>query len=109
MRKTLPYIFGWLRNHSSHSRTGNGAVRHESPPAPHLKLYERLGVSPSLNYPNTTLAHVLDQTASRFGESPALMFGSLKMTYQELLKWVNRLAGGLARRVSSFTAGKPAG
>ena len=52
-----------------------------------------------LHYPTTNLACLLDQTAGRFGDKPAVIFGEstqIHWTYHDLLKQVNRIAGGLA-------------
>jgi long-chain acyl-CoA synthetase len=54
-------------------------------------------VPTTLNYPSTTLSQMLDQTASRFGDAPALIYSDQRWNYRQLLMKVNRLAGGLAR------------
>lgn len=51
----------------------------------------------NLRYPNTTLGGLLDQTAARFGDVPALIYGESRQTYQELAEQVNRIAAGLRR------------
>ncbi len=51
----------------------------------------------TLHYPTTSLGRVLDQTADRFGDAPAIVYGESRWTYGELLRDVNRLAAGLAR------------
>ena len=50
----------------------------------------------SLVYPTTTLGRILDQSADRFGDATALIYGDARWTYRELLSRVNRMAGGLA-------------
>ncbi len=51
---------------------------------------------PALRIPDTTLGRLLDQTADRFGDAPALVYGGVRWTYRELKTDVNRLAGGMA-------------
>lgn len=50
----------------------------------------------TLQYAETTIDRMLDQTADRFGNAPALMYGDLNWNYRELRNRVNRLAGGMA-------------
>ena len=54
------------------------------------------GPRTALHYPTTTLDRVLDQSADRFGDVPAVMYADLNWTYRDLRDRVNRLAGGLA-------------
>jgi long-chain acyl-CoA synthetase len=63
---------------------------------PWIRQLEKAGIPTTLTYPSTTLTRLLDQTADRFAESPALFFENESWTYRELLAAVNRTAGGLA-------------
>ena len=74
---------------------GNGHVIEAAEPA-WLAQLDRAGVPRSLVYPTTTLGRILDQSAERFGSAPAIVYGSVRWTYRELLAQVNRTAGGLA-------------
>lgn len=76
-------------NGGSHDTATEEIVIHKTP--------DDLGVPKTLNYPNTTLGRLLDQTVERFSDSTALLYGDLDWNYGELLSQVNRLAGGLAR------------
>ena len=76
---------------------GNG----HAPPAPPvespwLKQLDRAEIPRSLVYPSTTLGRILDQSAERFGDATAVVYGATRWTYAELLAQVNRTAGGLA-------------
>jgi hypothetical protein len=74
------------------------APRKAAPPEPlWLAQLDRLGIPRTLQYPTTTLARILDQSADRFGEATALVFGQKRWTYRDLLSLVNRMAGGLSR------------
>src|SRR4051812_45980319 len=64
--------------------------------APWLPQLDKAGIPRSLVYPTTTLARVLDQSAERFGEATAVVYGATRWTYKELLAQVNRTAGGLS-------------
>ena len=64
--------------------------------APWLAQLDKAGIPRSLCYPTTTLARVLDQTAERFGDAVAVVYGATRWTYRELLAQVNRTAGGLS-------------
>src|SRR5690349_8386793 len=75
--------------------SGNG----HAPPAPRepwLEQLDRAGIPRMLVYPSTTLGRILDQSADRFGDAPAVIYGSVRWNYRELLAQVNRMAGGLA-------------
>lgn len=63
---------------------------------PWLARTERAGIPTHLTYPSTTLARLLDQTADRFGDAPAVFYEHETWTYSELLAAVNRTAGALA-------------
>ena len=66
------------------------------PEAPWLAQLDKAGIPRMLTYPGTTLGRLLDQSAERFPDAPALAYGEARWTYRELLSQVNRLAGGLA-------------
>jgi len=67
------------------------------PEPPWVAQWDKLGLPHEPNYPTTTLARMLDQTADRFGQNMAVVFNHTKRwTYKELQTQVNRLAGGLA-------------
>jgi long-chain acyl-CoA synthetase len=75
-------------------------VTRPAPPAPAeppwLATLDQLGMPRSLVYPTTTLGRIVDQSADRFGDATALIYGDARWTYRELLSRVNRMAGGLA-------------
>jgi long-chain acyl-CoA synthetase len=79
----------------SNGRKGGGAPG-AAAAEPWLAQLERAGVPSHLNYPTTTLARVLDQTAERFGGSTSVLYAEKQWSYAELLARVNRMAGGLA-------------
>ncbi len=54
------------------------------------------GGSPPLNCPATTLGRLLDQTADRFGDAPAIDFAGERWTWSQVRATADRLAGGLA-------------
>ncbi|MBI1372510.1 MAG: AMP-binding protein [Phycisphaera sp.] len=62
----------------------------------HETPYQRLRIPRSLNYPTTSIGRVLDQTADRFPEAPALEYGDLRWDYHQLRQKTQRVAGGLA-------------
>jgi long-chain acyl-CoA synthetase len=65
---------------------------------PYLAQLDREGIPRTLRYPSTTLGRLLDQTADRFGDNPALVYNhKSRWTYRELLAHVNRMAGGLGK------------
>lgn len=49
-----------------------------------------------LNYPHTTLGRLLDQTADRFGDAPAIEYAGDTWTWSQVRATVDRLAGGMA-------------
>src|SRR5215208_7959678 len=78
---------------------GNGNGHAEATPpveGPWLKQLDRAGIPRTLVYPTTTLGRILDQSADRFGDSTAVVYGATRWTYKELLAQVNRTAGGLS-------------
>jgi long-chain acyl-CoA synthetase len=97
-------MLGWWRTKPMRPNghgDGNGHRTLYTPTAapatePFLSHYERLGIPRHLHYPSTTLGRLLDQSAERFGEAPALAYGDVRWTYAELRRRTNRLAGGLA-------------
>jgi len=60
------------------------------------KHYHRLGIPRHLHYPTTTLDRLLNQSAKRFADAPAIIYDELHWTYGQLNQFANRLAGGLA-------------
>jgi long-chain acyl-CoA synthetase len=100
----------WKENNGGPIKTDAGVAQPKppmvaDPPAqqvqidpPWLAQLDREGIPRTLQYPSTTLARVLDQTADRFGDNPALIYNhKQRWTYRELLDRVNRTAGGLSR------------
>ncbi|MGH2829657.1 MAG: long-chain-fatty-acid--CoA ligase [Actinomycetota bacterium] len=61
-----------------------------------LKSYPP-GVPNTIDYPEVPLTALLDQTAARFGSSPAIDFQGARMTYSQLKDAVDRFASALAR------------
>lgn len=57
----------------------------------------QFGAAMTLNYPGATLGRLLDQSAQRYPDNPALTYCDLHWSYRELLEQVNRVAGGLAQ------------
>jgi long-chain acyl-CoA synthetase len=64
--------------------------------APWLPLLDQMNIPRSLVYPTTSLGRILDQSAERYGDATAVVYGSMRWSYRELLAQVNRTAGGLA-------------
>jgi long-chain acyl-CoA synthetase len=93
---TNPLDFRILEHWWKSSNHDGAPQPHGAPQAPWLAQLDRAGISRNLTYPTTTLARLLDQTADRFGASPALIYMNKQWTYRELLAQVNRFAGGLA-------------
>src|SRR5689334_14658840 len=56
--------------------------------APWLARLDEAGVPRTLVYPSTTLARLLDQTADRFSDAVAVVYGDTRWTYRELLSQV---------------------
>ncbi len=54
------------------------------------------GPHDTLSYPTTTLGQMLEQSAGRFGDTAAMVYGKTCWTYSQMLGQVNRLAAGLA-------------
>ena len=74
-----------------------GAKAAAAPPEPpYLAHLDRADIPRTLVYPTTTLGRILDQSAERFGGATAVVYGSTRWSYRELLAQVNRTAGGLA-------------
>src|SRR2546423_1891883 len=64
--------------------------------SPWLPQLDQVNIPRSLVYPTTTLGRILDQSAERYGDAAAVVYGSTRWSYRELLAQVNRTAGGLA-------------
>ena len=75
---------------------GNGHALVKPTEDPWLSQLDLAGIPRSLVYPTTTLGRILDQSADRFADATAIVYGSVRWTYRELLAQVNRAAGGLA-------------
>src|ERR1041385_2903909 len=67
------------------------------PESPWLAQLDAAHVPRSLNYPSCSLGRILDQTADRFPELPALIYRDNRWTYRQLADQANRLATALAR------------
>ncbi len=63
---------------------------------PWFSSYDQ-GVSPTLDYPETALPDLLDQTASRFPGVAALYYFGFRMSYRRLNEEVNRFVNLLIR------------
>lgn len=61
---------------------------------PWLRHYEP-GVPQSISYPSHPVQHLLDDTADRFPDRPAVTFFGRDLTYRELRDLADRFAGGL--------------
>ncbi|MDX1563962.1 MAG: AMP-binding protein [Phycisphaeraceae bacterium] len=72
-------------------------VSDDSRPLDYSAHYEAVGVPSNLHYPATTLGEVLDQTARRYGDNPAVIYGPTTLTYKQLRKKVDRTAAGLVQ------------
>jgi len=105
MIRPIDTVVKWWRTsehgfHSPEPAESRLTIARSAPPAPAeppwLTSLDRLGMPRSLVYPTTTLGRVLDQSADRFGDATALIYGDTRWTYRELLARVNRMAGGLA-------------
>lgn len=109
MRGPFDAMFRWWKEGSDHT---NGASRISGPePSPSpgesesrvsieppwLAQLDREGIPRALRYPSTTLGRIVDQTADRFGDHPALIYNHTRWSYRELLARINRLAGGLSQ------------
>jgi len=108
VRGPLAAVLQWWKDgngNGAHNGTRVGETPHlrerpsreASHEPPWLGQLDGAGIPRSLNYPDTTLGQILDQAAERFGDGPALRYQQRQWTYRELLGWVNRTAGGLAR------------
>ncbi len=99
MREKMLNILRWWRRKPLRLEVGsNGGAAH-TPAAdvePFMDHYHRLGIPRRLHYPSTTMDQLLDQSAQRFADAPALIYGELRWSYSQLHQQVNRLAGGLA-------------
>jgi acyl-CoA synthetase (AMP-forming)/AMP-acid ligase II len=66
-------------------------------PAIWLENYDP-GVGPEIRIRGRSLAHVFDEMGRKFADRPALNYLGMKMTYRDLMAWVDRFARGLAER-----------
>ncbi len=91
-------LLRWWKHSETPQAPADAAAEKVSRPAEPPWIHQRdlAGIPRTLNYPSTTLARLLDQTADRFGEVTALIYNNKKWTYRELLEQVNRAAAGLA-------------
>jgi len=79
------------------TRTPEVRQQTAAPPEPAwLARLDAAQMPRTLVYPSTTLGRILDQTADRFGDSPAIVYHHDRWNYRQLLERVNRLAGALA-------------
>src|SRR5438552_13828803 len=67
------------------------------PEPPWLAQLDREGIPRTLHYPATSLGRLVDQAADRFGDLPALIYNNSRLSYAELVRRINRMAGGLSR------------
>src|SRR5690349_6880335 len=106
MMKPIERVRRWWTGGDDSPPTGQGPAAGASavptPPAatiptkrdaPWLARLDEAGVPRTLVYPSTTLARLLDQTAERFADATAVVYGDTRWTYRELLAQVNRTAG----------------
>ncbi|MDA2931006.1 long-chain fatty acid--CoA ligase [Acidobacteria bacterium AH-259-O06] len=54
------------------------------------------GVPKQIDFKDLTIPQILDNSAARFPDSPAILFLNSKLTYKELRREVNRLAAALS-------------
>jgi len=97
MRLNINPLSWWRRSSAESSvdarrRPAGAAVKL----AERLDVYARNRLPRTLQYPRTTLGAVIDQTARRWGASPAVVYGEMRRDYAGLWSEVNRLAAGLA-------------
>ncbi len=59
------------------------------------RFYEE-GIPTSIDYADTTIPQILERTAHRYGDRPALIFMNGRLTYSRLTDQVDRLATALA-------------
>lgn len=83
-------------SHSNGNGKSNGHTPAASADPPWARQLEHAGIPRSLVYPTTTLGRLLDQSADRFGDAMAIVYGTTRWAYRELLSQVNRTAGGLS-------------
>lgn len=97
LNKMNEILHRWNKN-EQRCKSNSDRRTAESEPAvdPFTAHYESLGIPSQLCYPSTTLGQLLDQSAERFADAPALIYGELAWNYAQLQQQVNRLAGGLA-------------
>src|SRR3954467_15735135 len=85
--------------HSPNGEPASTAAPEPAPPEPAwFAQLDREGIPRTLRYPTTTLARIVDQAADRFGDVTALVYNhNARLSYAELLRRINRMAGGLSR------------
>jgi len=99
MADGMRYMKSWWTGESNGNvsrRTSRRAVSDHADSAVHKTPYQRLRIPRRLQYPTTTIGRMLDQTAGRFPEAPALDYGDMRWDYHQLRQQCNRVAGGLA-------------
>jgi long-chain acyl-CoA synthetase len=104
MIRTLHSIRRWWKHElpvtvelpSNGNGKANGQATAPAAEEPWVEHLERAGIPRSLVYPATTLGRLLEQSADRFGNAIAIVYGATRWTYRELLAQVNRTAGGLS-------------
>ena len=99
MRDRMNHLIRWWRKPALtllQKNSGHGSNRARAGDTEFIKdSYERLGVPQTLHYPRTTLGQMLDQTAGRFPDAPAVLYEQLSWSYRQLRMHVDRMAGGL--------------
>src|SRR5580658_3838671 len=98
MNRTLHRLTHWLRHPHLNNENGHPALIEVPAPNtnPSQKILAAAGIPARLTYPNTTLAHLLDQSAARFPDATAIAYNDRSWTYAQLLAWSNRIAAGLS-------------
>src|SRR5690349_9727359 len=79
-------------NGHAHDSAGSDQAHPAPPEPPWLAQLDRAEIPRTLVYPSTTLGRLLDQSADRFGNAPAVVYGATRWNYRELLAQVNRTA-----------------
>ncbi|MDH3584516.1 MAG: AMP-binding protein [Phycisphaerae bacterium] len=95
MRQSMNKIFRWWRDGPTDIESGPGGEAVSA--APVVSIYDRYGLPAVLNYPTTSLGQLLDQSARRFPDAPAMIYRQSRWTYRDLEQQVNRLAAGMAK------------
>jgi long-chain acyl-CoA synthetase len=66
-----------------------------APEKPWLAHYDR-GVPASIDYPDVTIFHFLQESARKYPERPCTIFKGARITYREMDRLTDQLAGALA-------------